>query len=122
MANEILPGPNTGNGNYECVFYFPIASGDRIKARGADGAQLATNVVPTPSASAPAWVKFTAQEVSDLDAGNSMFLALTISQAAGESDAAMVGRVQTMYADRAAPLLVEYQQRFKHMNKRVNAS
>jgi hypothetical protein len=120
VANEIQVGPN--GAGFRLLFYYPIPSGQRIKARDADGALLATNVVPTPSTSAPAWAKLTAAEVASLNLGEALIAEEVMSQGVGESDASLLARAQARYATRATALLAEYAAQFKHLNKRFDAS
>lgn len=121
MANEIQPGYGTPEGTIDLLFYYPIPSGQRIAARDSAGSTTGSNVVATPSASAPAWAELAAGEISDLDAGNSAFVVVQMTQAAGESDAAFLARIQARYANDGAAVLAAYQAKFRHLNKRFNA-
>lgn len=122
MANEIQVGPGTPLGSFEFLFYYPIPVGQRILARDSAGATNAAVVVPTPASSAPSWAKLTAAETTALDTGAATIRTEQMTQMPAESEADFRTRVQARYASLTLDLLADYTAKYRHLNKRFNAS
>ena len=71
----------------------------------------ATKVVPQPTAPIPVEAKCTQAEIDAIRAGDAVFQLVTLTQSAGESNAAFMPRARADYAARG----VWYIQRFRDM-------
>ena len=109
MANEITALKRDLSGNLSVLLYYPIPSG--VKVAG---------VIPTPSATVPTGITLTAQENTDLDAGDAMFTVVKIGMANGETPAQTLARLRARYVQNTQRLLDWYERRFEFFGQRFD--